>query len=133
MLRTVTFREAIVDPTIIEHQLGAVLVLLLAWLGWRDRRRPPRERPLGPALPLLMIVGGMLLLGHAHGSVRTTEALGTLISAQHGVLGGLGLLAGTVRWLSLRGTVPERPARILWPLLVTAMGLFLTFCYREIT
>jgi hypothetical protein len=25
------------------------------------------------------------------------------------------------------------PAGILWPLLVTALGLFLTFCYREIT
>lgn len=132
VLRTVTFREAIVDPTIIEHQLGAVLALLLAWLGWRDRRRPPRERPLGPALPLLMIAGGVLLLGHAHASVRTTEELGTLISVQHGFLGALGLFAGTVRWLSLRGIFPERPARILWPLLVTAMGLFLAFCYREI-
>ena len=52
---------------------------------------------------------------------------------QHSVLGALGLLAGTVRWLSLRGIFPERPAGILWPLLVTALGLFLTFCYREIT
>jgi hypothetical protein len=106
---------------------------VLAWLGWRDRRRPPRERPLGPALPLLMIAGSLLLLGHSHASVRTTEELGTLINVQHGVLGALGLLAGTVRWLSLRGVFPERPARILWPLLVTVLGLFLTFCYREIT
>jgi putative copper export protein len=133
VLRTVTFREAIVDPTIIEHQLGAGLVLAMAWLAWRDRRRPARERPLGPALPLLMMVGGVLLLGHAHASARTTEELGTLIGVQHGVLGALGLLAGTVRWLSLRGIVPERPARILWPLLVAVLGLFLTFCYREIT
>jgi putative copper export protein len=133
VLRTVTFREAIVDPTIIEHQLGAGLVLVMAWLAWRDRRRPARERPLGPALPLLMMVGGVLLLGHAHTSVRTTEELGTLIGVQHGVLGALGLLAGTVRWLSLRGIFPERPARILWPLLVAVLGLFLTLCYREIT
>ena len=132
VLRTMTFREAIVDPTIIEHQLGAGLVLVMAWLGWRDRRRPARERPLGPALPILMIVGGVLLLGHAHAGVRTTEELGALISVQHGVLGALGLFAGTVRWLALRRLVPERPARILWPLLVTALGLLLTLCYREI-
>jgi putative copper resistance protein D len=133
VLRAVTFREAIGDPSVVEHHVGAVLVLVLAWLGWRDRRRPPRERPLGPALPLLMIAGSLLLLGHSHASVRTTEELGTLINVQHGVLGALGLLAGTVRWLSLRGVFPERPARILWPLLVTVLGLFLTFCYREIT
>jgi copper transport protein len=133
VLRTVTLREAIVDPGIIEHQLGAALVLVMVWLGWRDRRRPPRERPLGPTLPLVMIGGGVLLLGHAHTSVRATEELGTLISVQHAVLGGLALLAGMVRWLSLRGIFPERPARILWPLLVTAMGLYLTFCYRELT
>jgi hypothetical protein len=132
-LRAVTFREAIGDPSVVEHHIGAGLVLMLAWLGWRDRRRPPRERPLGPALPALMIAGSLLLLGHAHAGVRTTEELGTLINVQHGVLGAFGLLAGTARWLSLRGIVPERPAGILWPLLVTALGLFLTFCYREIT
>ena len=132
VLRTVTLRDAIADPTIIGHQLGAGLVLGIAWLGWRDRRRPARERPLGPALPLLMIAGGVLLLGHAHAGVRTTEELGTLIGVQHGVLGALGLLAGTVRWLALRGLLPDRPARILWPLLVTVLGLFLTLCYREI-
>jgi copper transport protein len=133
MLRTVTVREAIVDPGIVEHQLGAALVLLMVWLGWRDHRRPTRERPLGPALPLLMIAGGVLLLGHAHTSVRAAEELGTLISVQHAVLGALALLAGTVRWLSLREIFPGRLARILWPLLVTAMGLYLTFCYREVT
>jgi hypothetical protein len=133
VLRTVTFREAIGDPSVVEHQIGAGLVLVLAWLGWRDQRRPPRARPLGPALPVLMIAGSLLLLGHAHTGVRTTEEVGTLIDVQHSVLGALGLLAGTVRWLSLRGIFPERPAGILWPLLVTALGLFLTFCYREIT
>ena len=133
LLRTVTFREAIVDPGIIEHQSGAALVLLIVWLGWRGQRRPPWDGLVGPVLPLLMIAGGVLLLGHAHSSGRATEELGTLINVQHAVLGALALLAGTVRWLSLRGIFPERPARILWPLLVTAMGLYLTFFYREVT
>jgi putative copper export protein len=133
VLRTVTLREAIVDPGIVEHQLGAALVLAMIWLGWRDQHRPPRERPLGAALPLVMIGGSVLLLGHAHTSARETEELGTLINVQHAALGGLGLLAGTVRWLSVRRIFPERPARVLWPLLVIAMGLYLTFCYRELT
>jgi putative copper export protein len=133
VLRTVTFRDAIADPTIIEHQLGALLVAVMAWLGWRDRRRPLRERPLGPVLPVLMVVGGLLLLGHGHASARAAEELGTLISVQHVVLGAFSLFAGTVRWLSLRGIFPERPAAILWPVLVTAMAGFLAFFYQEIT
>jgi putative copper export protein len=133
LLRTVTFREAIVDPGIIEHQSGAALLLLIAWLSWCDLRRPPWEGPPAPVLSLLMIAGGVLLLGHAHSSMRATEGLSTLINVQHVVLGALALLAGTVRWLSFRGIFPERPARILWPLLVTGMGLYLTFLYREVT
>src|SRR5262245_7683836 len=82
-LRTGWFREAIVDAGIVEHQLGAALVLVMVWLAWQDQHRPPRGRPLGPALPLVMIGGGVLLLGHAHASVRETEEIGTLIGVQH--------------------------------------------------
>ncbi len=131
-LRRVSLGEALSNPQLLEHQLGAVLVLVLVWLGWRDQRHPSAERPLGYALPVLMILGSLLLLGHAHNNLTETDALTTLINVQHAILGGLGLCAGVLRWLGLRGLLPRGPARLLWPLFVVALGLFMTFVYREV-
>src|SRR5262249_10520900 len=39
------FWQAIGDPQILEHNLGGLMVLTLAWLGWRDRECPAEERP----------------------------------------------------------------------------------------
>ncbi|MFM8410724.1 MAG: CopD family protein, partial [Alphaproteobacteria bacterium] len=124
--------EALRDPTVLEHRLGALLVIVLAALGLREERRGGDDRPLGRALPLLMIVGSLLLLGHAHSSFGTSESLGTLIDVQHAVMGGLGLAAGVVRWLDLRGLFPHRVARVLWPSLVIALGVAMAFFYREL-
>ncbi|MCX8071556.1 MAG: CopD family protein [Candidatus Binatia bacterium] len=132
LLRQVKFREALSDPVVLEHQAGAIMVLALAWLGWRDRYRPASQRPLGPGLPILMIVGSVLLLGHAHASVRSTQELTNIINVQHAVFGTLGLLAGVTRWLMLRGIIPSAAARFLWPVLVMLLGLFMTFFYREV-
>jgi hypothetical protein len=53
------------------------------------------------------------------------------MGGQHAIFGAFGLLAGTLRWLNLRGLFPDRAARLLWPGLVIGLGLFMTFCYRE--
>ena len=73
ILREISLAQALRDPQILEHQLGALMVLLLVLLGWRDRRRDPATRPLGVALPAIMIVGSLLLLGHAHSTLTVTE------------------------------------------------------------
>jgi putative copper export protein len=124
--------QALTDPIVLEHRIGALMIVLLAWLGMREERRGGEDRPLGRALPVLMIVGSLLLLGHAHSSFGASEELGTLINVQHAVLGGLGLIAGVVRWLELRGLFPRAAARVLWPSLVIAVGVFLAFSYREL-
>ncbi len=131
LLRSVTWREALSDPVVLEHQFGALLVLLFVWLGWRDRYRIPLHRPLGPTLPLLMILGSLLLLGHAHASVRSTQELTNLINVQHAVFGLLGLVAGTTRWFMLRQLLPLRVARFVWPSAVILLGVLMTFFYRE--
>ncbi len=123
---------ALRDPVVLEHRIGALMVVVLVWLGLRDERRRGEDRPLGRALPVLMIVGSLLLLGHAHSSFASTDDLGTLIDFQHALLGGLGLLAGTVRWLELRGLFPRPVARWLWPSLVVAIGLVMALSYREL-
>jgi hypothetical protein len=131
VLRKVTFAQTIQDPQLLEHQLGALLAFILVGLGWLDRRRPLKQRPLGYTLPVVVILGSLLLLGHAHSNFANTQELTNLINVQHAVFGAFGLFAGLVRWLSLRGLFPERTARLVWPGLVIGLGLFMTFCYRE--
>lgn len=132
LLRHVSAWEALTNPQLLEHQLGAVLVLVLAWLSWRDRRRDEATRPLGYALPVVMIAGSLLLLGHAHAQLTVPDDLTTLINVQHAVLGACGLFGGTLRLLILRDLFPRRLGNWLWPLPVIALGLFLAFFYREI-
>ncbi len=131
-LNRVTVWQVLADPQVLEHQVGGVMVLLIAWLAWRDRHRPEWARPLGYLLPVLMVCGSLLLLGHAHSALTASEELTSLVNVQHAVFGGLGLLAGVTRWLSLRRLCPERLAAWLWPGLVIGLGLFMAFCYREI-
>ena len=132
ILRQVSLWQTISDPQLLEHQLGAVLVLILVWLGWRDRNKPEETRPLGYALPVLMIFGSLLLLGHAHSPLTVTGELTNLINVQHAVFGMFGLCAGTLRWMQLRGLFPARATNLLWPAHVIALGLFMAFCYREV-
>jgi putative copper export protein len=56
-LRRVSLWRTLGDPQLFEHQLGAGIILLLAWLGWRDGRRPDFWRPLGYTLPVIMMLG----------------------------------------------------------------------------
>ena len=123
---------ALTDPIVLEHRIGALMIVVLAGLGWREARRGGSERPLGRALPIVMIAGSLLLLGHAHSSFSASDDLTTLINVQHAILGGLGVLAGVVRWLELRDLVPRRIARVVWPTLVLAIGLFMALSYREL-
>jgi putative copper export protein len=131
LMRSVTFLQVVRDPQMLEHQIGALLAFSLVALGWLDRRRPAHLRPLGYTLPLLMILGSLLLLGHAHSNFNTSQELTNLINCQHAIFGAFGLFAGIVRWLQLRGLLADRPARLIWPSLVIALGLYMAFCYRE--
>jgi hypothetical protein len=79
-----------------------------------------------------MIVGSLLLLGHAHSLTRIPDDLTILVNVQHAVFGAFGLFAGTTRLLMLRGLVPARAARVAWPSFVIGLGVFMAFFYREV-
>jgi copper resistance protein D len=131
-LGPVAIAEGLANPSVIGHRLGAGLVLLLAWLGWRAMARQAPNQPLGNALPAILIVGSLLFLGHVHQGTADAARLETLIGVQHTVLGALALLAGVVRWLELRGFLPRRVASVLWPGLIVALGAVMAFWYREV-
>lgn len=132
LLRRVQAWEAIRNPQLLEHQLGAVLVFALAWLAWRDRRRPAHLQPLGYPLPMIMIAGSLLLLGHAHSTLTIPDELSNLINVQHAIMGAFGLFAGTFRLMQLRGLIPVRVAGVAWPACVMGLGVFMAFFYREL-
>lgn len=129
---TVSPWVALTDPIVLEHRVGALMIVLLAVLGWREARRGGKDRPLGRALPVVMILGSLLLLGHAHSSFSASDRLTTIINVQHAVLGGLGVIAGAVRWLEIRDLLPRRVASVVWPTLVIAIGVVMAFGYREL-
>ncbi len=120
------------NPSVIGHRLGAGIVVLLACLGWRAMAHREPDQPLGRALPIVLIAGSLLFLGHVHQGFAGTDRLETLIGVQHTILGALGLLAGVVRWLELREFIPRRAAGLLWPSLIVALGAVMAFWYREI-
>ena len=80
-----------------------------------------------------MIVGSLLLLGHAHSTLTVTEEINNLINVQHAIMGACGLFGGTLRLMQLRGLIPARVASFAWPACVIALGIFLAFFYRELT
>jgi len=129
---TVSPWVALTDPIVLEHRIGALMIVVLAVLGLREARHGGDRQPLGRALPIVMIAGSLLLLGHAHSSFAASDKLTTIINVQHAVLGGLGVLAGAIRWLEIRDLVPRRLASVAWPTLVLAIGLFMALSYREL-
>jgi putative copper export protein len=131
LMGKMTLAEILRSPDILEHQLAAGLVFVLVLFGILDRRKTAHGRPLGYLLPVIMILGSLMLLGHAHSNLRMSEELSSLINAQHAMMGGCGLLAGFVRWLQLRGIFSGKWARVAWPAGVVALGIAMAFFYTE--
>jgi copper resistance protein D len=129
--REVTPAQVLRDPQLLEHQLGAVMILILAWLGWRHHAGTDSRGPMRYALPIVLTAGGILLLGHAHSTLSTTEELLNMINVQHAIFGAFIIVAGAVNWLGMRGLFPRRVGNIIWPSMVIGLGLFMAFCYRE--
>jgi len=131
-LHKIPFSQALADPQLSEHQLGAGIILLLVWLGWRDKRTSQARRPLGYALPVIFILGGAMLLGHAHSTLTVTDEVTNLINVQHAIFGAFILTAGVIRWFQLRGLLSARLANFLWPCCIIGLGIYMAFFYREL-
>jgi hypothetical protein len=131
LFREVSFGQVLRDPQLLEHQLGALMILVLAWLGWRNNARPSGSRSFGYGLSIVLAAGGILLLGHAHSTLNSTEELTNLINVQHAIFGAFIVIAGTIQWLVVRGLFPPRVGNLAWPSLVIGLGIFMAFYYRE--
>ena len=133
ILRSYTIGEIFGNAQVLQHQIGAGLVFVLALFGLRDHSRKEELRPLGYMFPIVILVGSLMLLGHAHTSFSASEELSSLINVQHAVIGSCGLMAGALRWFQLRGLPGSRSFRYLWPGGIVLLGIFMAFFYRELT
>jgi copper resistance protein D len=126
---TQTFAGSLADPEVLQHRVLALLPAALGVLEWLVQERKVTASGLARAIPLLIAVGGGLLLAHAHPLVRVKESY--LMEVTHIPLGLLGVLIGWTRWLELRLPPPDRRvvARI-WPPALALVGLLLVL-YRE--
>jgi copper resistance protein D len=123
------FWDGMRDPSILQHRVFVLLVVIFGvfeWMVRSGRLRAPRAALL---FPLLCAVGGGLLLTHSHASLNLKTEF--LLEVTHAPLGVLGLLVGWGRWLELRLAAPEDrlPGRLAAGAM-TAVGVLLLM-YRE--
>ena len=79
--------------------------------------------------PVLIALGGALLLTHSHGLGNVKDEL--LIEWTHLPIAVLGVAAGSARWLEVEAPTEEgRWAGWVWPACFIAIGLLL-LDYRE--
>ena len=99
----------------------------------RSSRGPPKATPQARYIfPVLVAVGGILLITHAHAAFERKEDF--LIQSTHVVMGLLAMIMAVTRWLELRlaplDSAQSRAAGILSVTAMLLVGVILMF-YRE--
>jgi putative copper resistance protein D len=121
--------ESLRDPEVVQHRLFVLLIVGFGIFEWRVRTGRAASPNAALAFPLIIAVGGALLLAHSHAVINAKEQL--LIELSHVPLALFGLAAGWARWLELRLDPPAgRIAAWIWPVCLVIVGLVL-LNYRE--
>jgi putative copper resistance protein D len=115
------------DAEVLQHRLGALLVVILGLVEWRARSHPTPRLPY--VFPLLAGAGGLLLLTHSHAAFEPKPYY--LIQVTHTTMGGLAVLVACARWLELRLPAPgSRVAGAVSNVAMLLIALILVF-YQE--
>jgi putative copper resistance protein D len=115
------------DAEVLQHRLGALVVVLLGLVEWRARRRPAGR--LSYVFPVLAAAGGLLLLTHSHAAFEPRRYY--LIQVTHTTMGALAVLLACARLLELRLPAPtNRVAGAVSNLAMLLIALVLVF-YQE--
>jgi len=123
------FWESMAEPTVLQHRVFVLLVVVFGLFEWTVRTHRLRSPRWALVFPLLCAVGGGLLLTHSHASLNLKAEF--LLEVTHAPLGVLGVAIGWARWLELRLAAPDDrlPGRI-WATGLTVFGVLLLL-YRE--
>jgi len=117
------------DVEVAQHRFFVALIILFGLFEWAVRTGRLRNPKAALVFPLLVSVGGAMLLTHSHQISNVKDQL--LIELTHTPLALAGVASGWARWLELR--LPGRGGRIagwVWPLCFMLVGVILLW-YRE--
>src|SRR5262249_57178864 len=101
---SVAFWTSLRDVNVLQHRLAMLLAGVLGLFEWRARSRRAAGSRLPYIFPALGLVGGILLLIHAHSAFEAKSDF--LIQMSHTAMGLLAVLVACARWLQLRVTAP---------------------------
>ncbi len=125
------FWESFAAPDVLQHRVGALLIVVFAVFEGAVQAGKLRARWASYVFPAMCALGAALLLTHQHSTRDVKEAM--LAEMSHTPIALLGITAGCSRWLELR--MPKsRMATIasyLWPLCLALVGWVL-LNYREL-
>jgi len=128
-LGDIGFFASLRDPEVVQHRIFVALIAAFGLFEWRVRTARLRRSGAALVFPLIIALGGVLLLTHSHALSNIKEQL--LIEITHVPLALCGITAGWARWLELR--LDERGSRIaawMWPIAFVLVGIILLL-YRE--
>jgi putative copper resistance protein D len=117
------------DVEVAQHRFFVLLIVLFGYFEWSVRTGRLRSERAALVFPLLVAIGGAMLLTHNHQISNVKDQM--LIELTHTPLALSGVAAGWARWLELR--LPGRGGRIagvVWPLCFMLIGVILLW-YRE--
>jgi copper resistance protein D len=123
------FWASMTEPTVLQHRLFVLLVVVFGIFEWRVRARQMLASRHALLFPILCAVGGGLLLTHSHASLNLKSEF--LLEVTHAPMGVLGVAIGWARWLELRLAPPDGriPSRV-WASALALFGVLLLI-YRE--
>jgi len=117
------------DVEVAQHRFFVLLIILFGAFEWSVRTGRLKSERAALVFPLLVAVGGAMLLTHSHQISNVKDQM--LIELTHTPLALAGVAAGWARWLELR--LPGRGGRIagyVWPACFMLIGVILLW-YRE--
>ena len=117
------------DVEVAQHRFFVALIILFGAFEWSVRTGRLKSERAALVFPLLVAVGGAMLLTHSHQISNVKDQM--LIELTHTPLALAGVAAGWARWLELR--LPGRGGRIagyVWPACFMLIGVILLW-YRE--
>jgi copper resistance protein D len=128
-LGDIGFFASLRDPEVMQHRIFVALITVFGLFEWRVRAGGLRRSGAALVFPLVIALGGILLLTHSHALSNIKDQL--LIEISHVPLALCGITAGWARWLELRLDDPDsRIASWIWPVAFVLVGIILLL-YRE--
>ena len=123
------FLESFGKASWVQHKIAGFIPIALGLMEWRARTVPNAGTSFSFAFPILSIVGGLLLLSHAHGAFEMKAEYLTQIS--HTAMGMMAVFMGCGRWMEIRVDGPVgRLAGVGARVALALIALVLVF-YRE--